>query len=189
MEDAQYHFHRILSATRGSLDACGWGPHEVWTPGGAPGLIESTSVCVCVCVCVCVYTYSLFVFLGLHQKHMEVPRLGGPIRAAAARLHHSSRQHRILNPLSEARDQTHSFMDASREPQQELFNSSIFKTTHLELIFFKAFNLGFRGANLAFHSLPFYVCFTCSVILFFFSFFFCRVIPAAYGSSQARGRT
>ena len=29
-------------------------------------------------------------------------------------LHHSSRQHQILNPLSEARDPTHVLVDASR---------------------------------------------------------------------------
>ena len=29
---------------------------------------DSCSLCVCVCVCVC--------FLGLHLRHMEVPRLG-----------------------------------------------------------------------------------------------------------------
>ena len=29
-------------------------------------------------------------------------------------LYHSSRQHRILNPLSEARDQTHTLMDIIR---------------------------------------------------------------------------
>ena len=51
----------------------------------------------------------------------------GPVRAAAAslrqshsnsgyepRLHHSSRQHRILNPVGEARDWTRTLMDASR---------------------------------------------------------------------------
>ena len=59
---------------------------------------------------------------------MEVPRLGVELElqlqvyttAMAARdpsricdLHHSSQQHRILNPLSEARDRTHVLMDAS----------------------------------------------------------------------------
>ena len=29
-------------------------------------------------------------------------------------IHHSSQQHRILNPLSEARDRTHILMDTSR---------------------------------------------------------------------------
>jgi len=60
---------------------------------------------------------------------MEVPRLGVeselqlPAKATATAtqdpshifdLHHSSRQRRILNPLSEARDQTHNLMVPSR---------------------------------------------------------------------------
>ena len=72
-------------------------------------------------VCVCV-------FLGPHLRHMEVPRLGVKSElqlsacATATRdpsrvcdLHHSSQQHQILNPLSEARDQTHVLMDASQD--------------------------------------------------------------------------
>ena len=38
----------------------------------------------------------------------------GGIGAAAARLHHSTPQHQILNPLSEARDWTHVLMHTSR---------------------------------------------------------------------------
>ena len=38
----------------------------------------------------------------------------GQTRAAAASLHHSSQQRRILNPLSEARDRTHVLMDPSQ---------------------------------------------------------------------------
>ena len=38
----------------------------------------------------------------------------GQIRAAAAGLHHGSRQRQILNPLSEARDRTCNLMDTSR---------------------------------------------------------------------------
>ena len=45
---------------------------------------------------------------------MEFPRLGGLIRAIAASLHHSSQQHQILNPLSEARDQTCNLMVPSQ---------------------------------------------------------------------------
>ena len=37
----------------------------------------------------------------------------GQIEAAVARLHHSSWQHRILNPLMEAKDGTCILMDAS----------------------------------------------------------------------------
>ena len=62
-------------------------------------------------------------FLGLYPWHMEVPRLGleselqllacatakaMPDPSHVCDLHHSSQQHRILNPLSEARDRTHS---------------------------------------------------------------------------------
>ena len=63
----------------------------------------------------------LFCFLGPHPRHMEVPRRGVKSElqllvyttATATEdlshvcdLHHSSRQCRILNPRSEARDQT-----------------------------------------------------------------------------------
>ena len=61
----------------------------------------------------------IYCFLGLPQRHMEVPRLGVeselqlPAYTTATAtwdpshvcdLHHSSLQHQILNPLSEARD-------------------------------------------------------------------------------------
>ena len=55
---------------------------------------------------------------------MEVPRLGVKLElqlpAYALNLscvcdpHHSSWKHKILNPLSKARDQTHILMDTSR---------------------------------------------------------------------------
>ena len=76
-----------------------------------------------------VLLFLFFVFLGLHLWHMEVPRLGIeselqlPAYAAAMAmrdlscvcdLHHSSQQHQILNPLSEARDQTSNLMVTSR---------------------------------------------------------------------------
>ena len=64
--------------------------------------------------------YFLFLsFLGPHPRHMEVPRLGvqlelqpldgttataTPDPSCVCDLHHSSWQHRLLNPLSEARD-------------------------------------------------------------------------------------
>ena len=66
-------------------------------------------------------------FLGMHPCHMEVLRLGvkselylpAYTTAAATRdpIHvcdHSSRQCQILNPHSEARDQTCILMDASQ---------------------------------------------------------------------------
>ena len=67
-------------------------------------------------------------FLGLHPQHMEVPRLGveselqllayttateTPELSCICDLHHSSRQHRILNPLSDAMDRTCILMDTS----------------------------------------------------------------------------
>ena len=73
--------------------------------------------------------YLFLVFLWPFLRHMEVPRLGvksepEPLAyttATAAQdlscfcyLHHSSQRHWILNPLSEARDWTCVFMDASQ---------------------------------------------------------------------------
>ena len=70
----------------------------------------------------------LYLFLGPHPQHLEVPRLGMeselqlPAYTTATAtwdlsrvcdLHHSSRQRWILNPLSEARDQTHVLVDPS----------------------------------------------------------------------------
>ena len=65
--------------------------------------------------------------LGLHMQHMEFPRQGLELQLPAytaaiatwdpsriCDLHHSSWQHRILNPLSEARHQTHILMDTSQ---------------------------------------------------------------------------
>ena len=67
-------------------------------------------------------------FLGPHLWHMEVPRLRVelelqlPAYITASAMpdlsrvydqHHSSWQHQILNPLSEARDGTHSLMVTS----------------------------------------------------------------------------
>ena len=69
----------------------------------------------------------LFFFLRSHLQHMEVSRLGAeselqpPAYTTATatwnpsqicELHHSSWQPGILNPLREARDQTHILMDA-----------------------------------------------------------------------------
>ena len=66
---------------------------------------------------ICLFIY--FCWLGPHLQHMEVPRLGVewelqlPATATATAmpepsrvcgLHHSSRQHQILNPLREARN-------------------------------------------------------------------------------------
>ena len=73
------------------------------------------------------FSFSFFFFLGPHPRHMEVLRPGvemelqPPAYAAATatgfklhlRLHHSSWQRLILNPLSKARDQTLVLMDTS----------------------------------------------------------------------------
>ena len=73
--------------------------------------------------------YFILFFLGLPLRHMEIPRLGveperqlqAYARATATRdssqvcdLHHSSQQCWILNPLSKARDGTHTLMDTSQ---------------------------------------------------------------------------
>ena len=69
-----------------------------------------------------------FVLLGLHLRHMEVPKLGveselqllayttataTPDPSLVCNLHPSSRQCQILNPLSQARDRIHILMDLS----------------------------------------------------------------------------
>ena len=68
-------------------------------------------------------------FLGPHLQHMEVPRLGVKSElqllacttatamldsSSMCDLHHNSQQHQILNPPSEARDQTQIRMDTSQ---------------------------------------------------------------------------
>ena len=77
------------------------------------------------------FFFLLSVFLGLHLQHMEVPRLGNELEAAAAGLylssqqhqlpdlscifdlHHSSQQCLLFSPLSLTRDWTCVLMDAS----------------------------------------------------------------------------
>ena len=74
------------------------------------------------------YLFIYFVFLGLHLRHMEVPRLGVeselqlPAYTTSTTtsdpshvrdLQHSSQQCWILNTLSKARDQTRNLMDTS----------------------------------------------------------------------------
>ena len=75
------------------------------------------------CFFVCLFVLSFF--LGPHQQHMEVPRLGvqselqlltyttataTPDLSCICDLYHSSWQCRIPNPLSETRDRTHNLM-------------------------------------------------------------------------------
>ena len=97
--------------------------------------------------------FCLFVFLGPHPRHTEIPRRGvqsklmlpAYTRATATRdlshicdLHHSAQQCRILNPLSEARDQTSVLMGAGwvRSPLSHDGNSYLCysKTPSLGLI-------------------------------------------------------
>ena len=74
------------------------------------------------------FIYLFFVFLGPHPWHMQVPRLGLELelqllayvtvtamedQSCVFDLHHSSQQCWILNPLSEAWEQTHVLMDTS----------------------------------------------------------------------------
>ena len=73
----------------------------------------------------------LFVFLGPHLRNMEVPRRGVELElqlpayatamaaqdpSLACNLHHSSQQHQILNPASEAKGPTHILVDTSQAP-------------------------------------------------------------------------
>ena len=76
------------------------------------------------------YIFGLFFFLGPHLGHMELPRRGSnrsyscqlntTATATAMQdpshvcdLNHISQQHRILNPLSEARNRTRILVDTS----------------------------------------------------------------------------
>ena len=45
--------------------------------------------------------------------HITATATAMPDLSCICNLHHSSWQHRVLNPLSEARDQTHVLMDTS----------------------------------------------------------------------------
>ena len=80
------------------------------------------------CCCCCCFVLFFFL-LQAYLWHMEVPRLGMELKlqllayatgtampdlSQVFDLHHSSWQCQILNPLSEARDQTHILMDASQ---------------------------------------------------------------------------
>ena len=73
------------------------------------------------------FCFFVFCFLGPHPQHMEVPRLEvkselqPPAYTVATqdwrhicKLHHSSRQHQIPDPLIKARDWTCILMDTSR---------------------------------------------------------------------------
>ena len=99
-----------------------------------------------------------FCFLGPHLQHTEVPRLQGEwelqLRAYAIATAnrdlsqvcklHSSRQHQILNPLSEARDWPHILMYTGW-----VCNPLSHNRNSLTLLFYFAF-LSFRAAPTAY---------------------------------------
>ena len=89
-------------------------------------LIKSEDILICFKMC---FINFFLCFLGLHLRHMQISRLGVKLELQLlayaigtatwdlshfCNLHHSSRQHQILNPMSEARDQTHILIDSSR---------------------------------------------------------------------------
>ena len=113
-----------------------------WIPGGLISAKPQQSLLMFFLFlslfCFLSYTLSFFLFLfcfgGLHPGHMVIPRLGvqlelqlpptalapAPAPAPATqdpsllcKLHHSSRQCQILNPLREARDQACKLMRPS----------------------------------------------------------------------------
>ena len=62
-----------------------------------------------------IYLFIYLCFLGLHLQHKEVLRLGDELELwlpAFATAQSNARS--LLNPLSEARDRTHIFMDSSQ---------------------------------------------------------------------------
>ena len=76
-----------------------------------------------------IFLFLFLLFIGLHRWHMEMPRLGSkselqllvyttatamPDPNCICDLHHSSKQHWILNPLSDARDRNHVLTDISQ---------------------------------------------------------------------------
>ena len=129
-----------------------------------PGIIKESTYTVSqprpdIChFCAESFFFFLFCFLGIHSWHMEVPRLEVCLElqllayttatatsdpSCICNLHHGSWQHPVLNPLSDARNQTHNLM----------FPSQIcFHCTTTELLCQKYFN-GFSS------------CFLCSQVL------------------------
>ena len=84
-------------------------------------------------------------FLGPHLQPVEVPRLGAELELqlpayttatatpdphSICDLHHSSNQHQILNPLSEARDRTPSIMNTSQVLNLLSHNGNSLDLTH-----------------------------------------------------------
>ena len=59
------------------------------------------------------FLFFLFLLFRAAPAAYASSQAGGQVGATAAGLHHSSQQHWIPSPLSEARDQTHTLMDTS----------------------------------------------------------------------------
>ena len=91
------------------------------------GRILNLSLCFITCIFCLVWFFGLLVFLGLHLRHVQVPRLGVELELqllayatatatwdlhGVCDLHHSSWQGRIFNPPREARDQPRILMDS-----------------------------------------------------------------------------
>ena len=125
---------------------------------------------------------------------MEVPRLGvesklqlpAYVTATATQdlshvcnLQQSSWQHRILNPLSEARDRTHNLM----VPSQMWFCCTMMGTPLLN--FFSMLFISFKSYSATTVSYTLYCLYI--YLFLFYCFLLFRAIPVAYGRSQARG--
>ena len=94
-------------------------------------------VCVCVCLCECLFRAAPSAYGSSQAK--------GRIRATAANVHHSSWQHQILNPKSEARDGTHILMDTIRVPYHRNSWYNILKTAlSISLLFSERSREGFQ---------------------------------------------
>ena len=107
-----------------------------------------------------VFFFFSFSFLGLHLWHMEVPRMQLPAYTTATpdpscvcNLHHSSQKHQILNPLSEARDQSSVLMDTSQvhylwatmgTPQWRILMALFYSFT---LFFFSVYSKFYSGSQ------------------------------------------
>ena len=135
-----------------------------------------------------------FFFLGPHPRHMRVPRPGVEsellppafARATAMRdpshvcdLYHSSRQHHILNLLSEARDRTRNLM----VPRRIRFHCATTGTpiTYYFLMLVKSSGT-YVLSQLSYKFLEGKDCSSCAFLSFFLLF---MAASAAYGSCQA----
>ena len=103
-----------------------WLLYSLTSPTASRGPAPSYSVITLNLVCLNPYLPSFFYYLGLHLRHLKVPRLGveselpvcttataTPELSCIPKLHCSLRQHQILNPLNEAGDWTQVLKDTS----------------------------------------------------------------------------